>query len=83
MNPARILETLGAVIHQDDDARPHHRGGGRAQSPIPPAGSVKPWQPPKGANPGRRRAIRRSLRAKPANPSNPPKPANPPAAETS
>ena len=77
MNPARILETLGAVIHQEDDARPHHRGGGRAQSPIPPAGSVKPWQPPKGATPGRRRATRRIRRA------SSPKPVNPPATETS
>ena len=68
MNPARILETLGAVIHQEDDAPPHRRGGGRAQSPIPPAGSVKPWQPPA----RRRRGNRRFTRGNPTQPANPP-----------
>ena len=67
MNLGRILEALGAAIHQEDDAPPR-RGGGRAQSPIPPAGSVNRWQPPQGPAPTRRRPLRAHASAHPRRP---------------
>ena len=67
MNWGRILEALGAAIHQEDDAPPR-RGGGRAQSPIPPVGVVNRWQPPQGPTPTRRRHPRTHAPAHPRRP---------------